>query len=236
MCRKCLYRLLLLLCFVGLPLTLAAAQPGNVHIIKTADASLDESEIHTAARVLTERDVRLGVYLVSSGSEQDLSQRLRADGLGNSQGPYRDVVAIYVGVNNRYSEIRWGANFNSRLEPIGRDIRSTRLNPRLRDGDFTAGFVDTINAVEQALAGTYVSSGIRGSSSSNNSFDFEAILPYLLVIGLVGIWIYCLATGKCKSSGSDNTYYDSGSSSFGSGGSSSSSGSSGGHDGGSWDD
>ena len=243
MCRKCLYRLIVLLCLIGLPLALVAAQSGSVRITKTADALLDESQVRSAATALTGRNIRLGIYMVNQGNQSDFLRRLQADRLGNGREADSDVVAIYVSVDNRYSEIRWGQNFDNQLEPVGRDIRSTRLNPRLRDGRYTSAFVDTINAVDQVMAGTYVSSGSSGSSSSgglNISGDTLLVIAGIIFFG--SLWIYCQVSGNCNQGSSNNGYYDnsssytSSSSSYDSSSSSSSSSSSGGHDGGSWDD
>jgi hypothetical protein len=195
---------------------------------------LNEDQVRQAAAPLTDQGVRVAVYFVLHGGQADFITQLSREGLADGSEANSNVIAIYVSTSEQYSEIRWGANYDRQLEPVGRDLRSTRLNPGLREGDYTAAFVNTLEGIEQVLAGTYVSSGVSGSSSSRPAFDIDEIAPVVLIILLIGSWIYCLVTGKCKSSGSSSDN-DRSFSSF-SGGSSSSGGSSGGHDGGSWDD
>ncbi|GAB4526554.1 MAG: hypothetical protein OHK0046_43480 [Anaerolineae bacterium] len=202
----------------------------NAFIIRTADAALDESAVRAATQPLIDRGARVVVYFVQSGGASDFLSRLEDNGFGSGQSANDDVIALYVSVNDRYSEIRWGEDFDSQLS--NNNLRSDVMNPQLRAADYTLAFVDTLTALDEVLAGTRTS--VRTDTDEENTSGGTVVLCGFLLF-LPGIFIYCMITGRCKSTGSSD--HSSGSSYGSSAGSSPSFDSGGGgSDGGSWND
>jgi hypothetical protein len=152
--------LLVLLWLLLLP-TLTSAQGGSVVVDELGQ--LNEGRIRQAIASLEQRGAVVGVYLVEQGSDADFEQRLLDDNLKRADGILRrGLVAIYVGVEEpRVAAIRYEDSWNAALarevngEPNVDLIRREVLAPALRDGfasgDFTAAYVDTLGAIEQAI-------------------------------------------------------------------------------------
>ncbi|WP_299644575.1 TPM domain-containing protein [uncultured Chloroflexus sp.] len=142
---------------VGLALALLLLTPvlaqGRLVLVDPA-GRLNESAVQAAAGPLIRRGAQVAVYVVDNGGEADFNRRLIADGLGRSDGSVRsNLIAIYVAVNDRYSAIVFGDDWNAALAVNDNyeTIRSTQLNPGLAAGDFTRGVTSALTAIETAI-------------------------------------------------------------------------------------
>ncbi|WP_298816648.1 TPM domain-containing protein [Chloroflexus sp.] len=142
---------------IGLALGLLLVAPvlaqGRL-ILVDPDGRLNETAIQSAAGPLIRRGAQVAVYVVDRGGEADFERRLIADGLARSDGLVRStLIAIYVAVDDRYSGIFFGDEWNAALAVNDHyeTIRSTKLNPGLAAGDFTRGVTDALTAIEEAI-------------------------------------------------------------------------------------
>jgi hypothetical protein len=114
---------------------------------------LDRSRIEQAAQALVNRGAWVGIYTANNGGEDDIKKRLDQDRLSTDGKLNPTMIAIYVSINPRYSAIHcggaWSAVFSGKNNY--ETIRQLQLNPGLVAGDFTAGFVNTIVALNQAM-------------------------------------------------------------------------------------
>ncbi|PMP83742.1 MAG: chromosome partitioning protein ParA, partial [Chloroflexus aggregans] len=115
---------------------------------------LNDSAVQAAAEPLLRRGAQVAVYVVDRGNETDFERRLIADGLGRSDGSVRsNLIAIYVAVNDRYSAIFFGDEWNAALAVNDNyeTIRLNHLNPGLAAGNFTRAITDVLTAIESAI-------------------------------------------------------------------------------------
>jgi uncharacterized membrane protein YgcG len=122
---------------------------------------LDDGQIERAARELIDAGAEIAVYFVSEGSDADFRARLEDDGFVSGDLARTNLLGIYVGLDNRYSSIRYGDGFNEALRTNDNSeaIRNNVLNPRLSDGDFTQAVIDTLAAVDNAVQNPPVPGG-----------------------------------------------------------------------------
>lgn len=116
---------------------------------------LDESAVRAAARPLINRGATVAVYVVDQGGADDFTERMVDSGIARSDGALLStVVALYVAIDSRYSEIAYGDEWTDALAVNNNAdlIRRDQLNPGLSDGDFTRGVVDGLTAIERAIA------------------------------------------------------------------------------------
>ena len=115
---------------------------------------LDQDRVERAAQPLVDRGAQVGIYLLNSGTANDVIPILQQDGLADGEGIGFDTIAIFVSLDDRYSEIAYGSRWVDELEAGGRvdTIRDDQLNAGLQAGDFTAGFIDALEAVDQTIA------------------------------------------------------------------------------------
>jgi hypothetical protein len=137
-------------------LVVPALAQGSHFICGDETDHLDCARIEAAARPLLDRGAAVAVYMVGRGdsSGADFLARLRNDRLANADLVDPDLVAIYVSLDPRYAELRGGDRWNAALLPQDNitTIRTTKLVPSLAAGAFTAGYVDTLQAIEGAIA------------------------------------------------------------------------------------
>jgi hypothetical protein len=132
--------------------TPALAQSGR--LIYHDDAGmLDRSRVQSAAQPLINRGATVAVYAEDSGGDAAFQQRLEQDGLANGPSIRTDVIAIFVSLQDRYSAIRFGDQWNAALSTNDNyeQIRQNELNPGLSASSFTNGFVNALNAIDQAI-------------------------------------------------------------------------------------
>jgi hypothetical protein len=213
---------------------------GEFILVNQAGVSLDRSKIEAAAQTLTgERAVDIAIYLVSDGTKMDFDQRLRRDSLVNNVSQLKPrTFTIYIGIDNRYSEIGWG----STLSVVnGSQIRREILNPRLQEGDYTGSIVNALNIAAERFDNPY--SFITSLFANIGGFiqDNPEVSLILGALGFLGVarmlgWLPQSSGGSYSGSSYDDDSYlynDSSSDSIDFGGSDDGGG---GFDGGSWDD
>lgn len=140
---------------------------GNL-IFRDEVGELDRDRVERAAQPLVDRGAQVGIYLLNSGDADDVIPLLEQDGLADSEGIGFDTIAIFVSLDERYSEIAYGGRWVDELEAGGRvaTIRDDQLNVGLGAGDFTAGFVDALEAVDQTIASPAPAGGIGAGSTT----------------------------------------------------------------------
>ncbi|RRR75973.1 MAG: hypothetical protein EI684_03735 [Candidatus Viridilinea halotolerans] len=141
------------LLLLALP-SLALAQEGSLQITDPG-GRLDATLIRSAAAPLLQRGVDVAVYIVDTGGEADLDDRLRNDGLLNDDGLYwNNMIAIYVAFEPEpFSVITYGDSWLSALERNDNVeiIRQNQLNPGLGSANYTQGFADALATIEQVI-------------------------------------------------------------------------------------
>jgi uncharacterized membrane protein YgcG len=124
-------------------------------IVTDPNGLIDRAAVERAAEPLLQRGALVAVYLVQSGGDADFVDRLIDDDLAQSSTVARSqMVALYVALDERYSAIRFGDEWNAALNVNDNfeQIRQNELNPGLADGDFTRGITDALGAIDAAIA------------------------------------------------------------------------------------
>ncbi|NNJ08892.1 hypothetical protein EKD04_000970 [Chloroflexales bacterium ZM16-3] len=139
---------------VALLLLLAAPALAQGQLVITdPGGKLDRAAVQRAAQPLLNRGAEVAVYLVQSGGESDFTNRLTEDGLLRD-GLYRTkMIAIYVALDERYSVIGNGDDWNEALAVNDNRnlIRENDLNSGLSSGNYTGAFTSALGAIEQAI-------------------------------------------------------------------------------------
>ncbi len=219
-------------CILVFSIFIGDAQPTSFFFVNDGNVEVDQTAVESSAQPLIDDfGARVGIYLVVSGNNRDFDSRLNEDGLSHSfTGTRPDTLAIYIATEERFSEIRWGSDFD-RID--GSWIRSEFLNPALRERKFTQALVETLQSIHEEMTHPLVSIRHLLSQIVSNP-------AILLIIGFVIYLLYKIKTGTLgdlfTNSSTDYSSSSGGSSSSWSSGSSSGGGSSGGSSGGSWDD
>ncbi len=123
-------------------------------ILEDPGGRLNEGAVSSAARALINKGATVAVYIVDNGDGDDFTQRLIESGIARSDGALlSNVVAIYIAIDDRYSNITYGDQW---FDALGVNenadlIRNDQLNPGLADGDYTAGVVDGLTAINAAI-------------------------------------------------------------------------------------
>lgn len=156
---------------------------------------LDEDAVREAAQPLVDRGALVAVYLVQSGGAEDFTDRLIEDDLARDSNTARStMVAIYVALDQRYSEIRYGDEWSDALavNENAELIRSDQLNPGLSDQDYTRGFTSALTAIDDAIANPPV----PGGGTVINVDPGEAFSDFVLpVAGVAGVGVAAAVGG-----------------------------------------
>ncbi|MFV9504473.1 MAG: hypothetical protein AB4911_07890 [Oscillochloridaceae bacterium umkhey_bin13] len=123
---------------------------------------LDESAVRAAARPLVNKGATVAVYIVDNGGRDDFIERMIDDGIARADGALlSNVVAIYVAVNDRYSDITFGDQWSDALAVNDNFnvIRQGQLNPGLSDGDYTRAYTTALGAINNAIENPPVPGG-----------------------------------------------------------------------------
>jgi hypothetical protein len=168
----------------------ALAQSGRL-IYHDDAGQLDRSKVQSAARSLIDRGGQVAIYTVpSNGGPDDFLQRLEQDGLSSNGAVNPALIAIYVSFSPRYSEIRGGDRWNTALKTNNNidAIRNNELNPGLAAGDPTAGVVNALKAIDQAIASPPRAGG--GSTFNINLVPVVLGVIFLALVFVVGpaVW------------------------------------------------
>lgn len=167
-------------------LVVPALAQGNL-IVEDETGNLDRRQIEAAADPLLDRGATVAVYMVQQGDDADFRQRLQRDGLVRGDGLARtEMIAIYVSLNPRYSNIRFGEDWNAALAVNDNfdNIRLTQLNPALASSNFTQGYVDALRAIDQAIA----SPPRPGGGTEINVNFIPIVLGVFILLGLFVTW------------------------------------------------
>lgn len=154
---------------------------GGRLLISDQSGTLDRAQIESAAAPLVARGAVVGVFIVAHSAEPvaDVHWQLGAVGLLEDGATAPDVIALYVSLDPRYSELRAGSRWSGTLpDATLREIRLATLNPALHDGSFTVGAAGTLGALEAHLGRAAIGERIKTWLS-------YAVLAVLL---LVVIW------------------------------------------------
>ena len=144
--------------FALLLCTLPALAQERPFICQDTTDHLDCAAIADAAQPLLRREASVAVYMVAQGdaSGADFLDHLAADKLASNGSVDNRLVAVYVSLAPRYAELRGGDQWNAALLPNDTitAIRTTKLAPALAAGKYTPAYVDTLAAIEAAIAGS----------------------------------------------------------------------------------
>jgi len=126
------------------------AQSANPLIVDTS-ATLDAPSLQAAARPLVERGLQVVLILETRGS-REVDAKLATLGIGGGGLVPDNLLAVYVSLEPRYAEIRYGDSLRSALGgDVADQIRLNTLNPQLRERQFNLAFANTLNALENAI-------------------------------------------------------------------------------------
>jgi uncharacterized membrane protein YgcG len=167
--------------------TPALAQSGR--LVYHDDAGmLDRSRVQSAAQPLINRGATVAVYAENSGGDAEFQKRLEQDGLANGSSIRSDVIAIFVSLQDRYSGIRFGDQWNAALGTNDNyeQIRKNVLNPGLSASDFTEGVVNALNAIDQAIANPPSAGGGTSVNVGSGTFTPIVLGVVFLVLLFVG--------------------------------------------------
>jgi uncharacterized membrane protein YgcG len=174
-------------------------------ILEDPGGRLDRQAVQDAARPLVNRGAVVAVYFVDGGggqdaARQDFTERMVDSGIARADGALlSNVVAIYVALDDRYSEIAYGDEWSDALlvNNNAELIRNDQLNPGLSDGDYTRGVVNGLSAIDDAIANPPSPNG----SVNVDTFPIAAALGGLALAG-GGVALYAgrRRTAKARAS------------------------------------
>jgi len=128
---------------------------GQFYIDSDAEP-LDAGPIMEAAQPLIDRGAIVAVYFAESGEHSEFNSYLRADGLMQGENLEDNLIAIYVSLADRYSEIAVGARWQNVLTPRIEGIKSSALDGNLREAAYTLAFSRALEELDAVIGGTYV--------------------------------------------------------------------------------
>jgi hypothetical protein len=168
------------LCLLLMNLLLVAplrAQMSNPLIVDV-NANLNALDMQVAARPLVERGLQV-VLIFETHGNQDVDAKLATLGIGVGGLVPDNLLAVYVSLEPRYAEIRYGDSLRSALGgDVADQIRLNTLNPQLRERQFNRAFIDTLSAIENAIQ----SGGLNANSDSEGDFLWWCLPVILLLI------------------------------------------------------
>ncbi|GAB4119870.1 MAG: chromosome segregation ATPase [Roseiflexaceae bacterium] len=152
----------------------ALAQQGRFYFTDS-DGRLDRAAVERAAQPLLQRGAYVAIYAVDTGKGTEFLARLQDDGLRNGDQINPNLIAIFVSFSDRYSEIRYGDQWTSSLNPANAagSIQTGTLNTELAAGNSTDAFVKTLAALERTISLRAASgnSGSNGAVATPESTD-----------------------------------------------------------------
>jgi len=169
--------------------TPALAQGGR--LVYHDDAGrLDRSRVQSAAQPLINRGATVAVYAEDSGGAAAFQQRLEQDGLASGASIGNNVIAIFVSLQDRYSAIRFGDQWNAALATNDNyeQIRKNELNAGLSASSFSDGFVKALNAIDQAIASPPTVGGGTEINFNPTPLVLGVIFLVLLFVGGPLVW------------------------------------------------
>jgi hypothetical protein len=180
------------ICAVILLLLLATpALAQNGRLVYRDDAGkLDRSRVQSAAQQLTNRGATVAVYTANSGGDAAFRSYLEQDGLASGSSIRSDVIAIFVSLQDRYSGIRFGDQWNAALATNDNyeQIRTDALNAGLSSTSFSDGVVSALNAIDQAIADPPSAGGGTEVNINFTPLVLGGIFLALLFVGGPLLW------------------------------------------------
>jgi hypothetical protein len=169
--------------------TPALAQSGRL-IYHDDAGKLDRSRVQRAAQPLLNRGATVALYAENTGGDAAFQQRLEQDGLASGSSIRSDVIAVFVSLQDRYSGIRFGDQWNAALSTNDNyeQIRKNKLNAGLSASSFTDGFVNALGAIDQAIASPPTAGGGTQINFNPTPLVLGVIFLVLLFVGGPLIW------------------------------------------------
>jgi uncharacterized membrane protein YgcG len=165
---------------------LAAALPASAQgefVIESDAEPLDAGPIMEAAQPLMDRGAIVAIYFVQSGERDEFNNRLRDDDLMRGDNLEDNLIAIFVSLDDRYSEIAYGARWVDILRPRAEGIKSSALDGNLREGAYTLAYARALEELDAVIGGTYVppvstvpSRRITPEESRDSSFNWMILI------------------------------------------------------------
>ena len=163
---------------------------GEFYIESDAEP-LDAGILMEAAQPLLDRGAIVAIYFAESGESEEFDRRLRDDDLMRGNLLEDNLIAIFVSLGDRHSEILYGDRWKAILDPRTEGIKSSALDGNLREGVYTRAFERTLQEIETVIADPNAPPPLPPrritppDSSSDSSFNW-AILIFL------GLGVYSL--------------------------------------------
>src|SRR5689334_10129019 len=169
--------------------TPALAQGGRL-IYHDDAGKLDRTQVQRAAQPLLNRGATVAIYTENTGGDTGFQQRLEQDGLASGSSIRSGVIAIFVSLKDRYSGIRFGDRWNAALSTNDNyeQIRKDQLNAGLSPSGFTDGFVNALNAIDQAIASPPTAGGGTQINFNPTPQVLGVIFLVLLFVGGPLLW------------------------------------------------
>jgi uncharacterized membrane protein YgcG len=176
-------KLIFLLAIVTLLSTAIPVMAQGEFIINSDAEPLDAGPIMEAARPLMDRGAIVAIYFVRTGERDEFNNRLRDDDLMRGDNLEDNLIAIFVSLDDRYSEITYGARWVDVLRPRAEGIKSSALDGNLREGAYTLAYARALEELDAVIGGTYVppvstvpSRRITPEESRDSSFNWMILI------------------------------------------------------------
>ena len=175
----CLFiRLLAVLIILALPHGVSGQANGL--IIVDEGARLDQAAIEAAAAPLLARGARIALFAVDRGRAPAFDAMLAENALLRDGLVRDDLIAIFVAFEDRYSEIRYGAQWQPALDGTVEAIQRDSLNARLADDDADGAFAGSLVALDAAV----------GAGGAGGGVPWILGVPVLAGGGAAGWWLF----------------------------------------------
>ncbi len=152
----------------------------NGLIIVDEGSRLDRAAIETAAAPLLARGARVALFAVDRGRAPAFDAILVEYALSQDGLVRDDLIAIFVSFDDRYSEIRYGAEWQPALDGTVEAIQRDTLNARLAAGTASAAFADSLVALNAAI----------DAGGTGGGVPWILGVPVLAGGGAAGWWLF----------------------------------------------
>jgi hypothetical protein len=160
------------------------AQSSNL-VLEDETGQLDRSRIEQAAAPLLERGATVAVYMVSE-PQNNFEQHLQNDNLMSSDGRLRQgLIAVYINAQTRHANMRFEGTWSEALAVNDNyeSILQSEVPPNMSEGNPTAAFVETLQAVEQSIESPPVPGGGNIFNVNFMPVVIGAFVMLFLVVG-----------------------------------------------------
>ena len=182
-------KLIVLLTFTILFIMVAPLGAQGGFYIDSDAEPLETGPIMEAAQPLLNRGATVAIYFVESGESDEFTRRLQSDDLMRGDLIDDSVIAIFVSLNDRYSEIRYGDTWLTDLRPRAEGIKSSALDGNLREGAYTLAFSRVLEDVHSVLTGTFIPPVVSVPTTRIPSSDGGGPNMVIVIMGLAFIFL-----------------------------------------------